>query len=51
VKEKFVHLPKVFSRIVLIILAMITISFAGCPDYSHLREAPDYKNMTDSGNE
>ena len=25
--------------------------FTGCPDYSHLREAPDYKNMTDSGGE
>ena len=44
-------LPKVFSRILLIVLAMITISFAGCPDYSHLRPVPDYKNMTDGGAE
>ena len=21
--------------------------FAGCPDYSHLRDAPDYENQTD----
>jgi len=44
-----VPLPKVFSRILLIILAMVTISLAGCPDYSHLRPVPDYKNMTDPG--
>lgn len=26
-------------------------TFTGCPDYSHLREVPDYDNMTDSGEE
>jgi len=25
--------------------------FTGCPDYSHLREVPDYENMTDGGGE
>jgi len=40
---------KVFGRTLLLILAVITISFAGCPDYSHLRPVPDYKNMTDGG--
>ena len=32
-------------------LSFVLVMFTGCPDYSHLREAPDYKNMTDSGNE
>ena len=25
--------------------------FVGCPDYSHLRPAPDYENMSDSASE
>jgi hypothetical protein len=25
--------------------------FSGCPDFSHLRDEPDYKNMSDSGDE
>lgn len=27
------------------------ITFCGCPDYSHLKEVPDYENMTDGGSE
>jgi len=29
----------------------ILLSATGCPDYSHLREVPDYENMTDSAGE
>ena len=33
-------------------LALLSLSvFVGCPDYSHLKEVPDYKNMTDGGGE
>ena len=33
------------------ILAAFSISVGGCPDYSHQRDVPDYKNMTDGGGE
>ena len=36
--------------VVLLLLAPV-LSLTGCPDYSHLREPPDYSNMTDSAPE
>jgi hypothetical protein len=38
-------------QIGILMLILGAISFTGCADYSHLREEPDYKNMTDSGDE
>ena len=31
--------------------AFVVSACVGCPDYTHLREVPDYENMTDSGAE
>ena len=39
------------NRIFLLAALLSLVFFAGCPDYSHLRDAPDYKNMTDSAGE
>jgi hypothetical protein len=30
------------------VMSAFILLLAGCPDYSHLREAPDYSTMTDS---
>lgn len=35
------------KRFVWILIAGVLLAFSGCPDYSHLRPVPDYKNMTD----
>ena len=40
---------KQFSRLLLVVASLCL--FSGCPDYSHLRPAPDYKNMSDSAPE
>ena len=32
-------------------MMLIAIFVTGCPDYSHLRDEPDYKNMSDFGDE
>ena len=40
------------KRILMLILTIVSlICFVGCPDYSHQRPVPDYKNMTDGGEE
>ena len=40
------------KRILLLFLLLVGLaSFTGCPDYSHLRDVPDYENMTDGGAE
>lgn len=39
--------PELWLRYAALILGLACC--AGCPDYSHLRPAPDYSNMTDSG--
>jgi len=36
-------------RLIALGIALASVSFAGCPDYSHLKSVPDYENMTDSG--
>ncbi len=35
------------------VLALLAacLTMTGCPDRSHLRSVPDYKNMTDEGTE
>ena len=37
------------TRIFVLVFAFAAILVAGCPDYSHQRPVPDYKNMTDGG--
>jgi len=32
-------------------IAVSALGLTGCPDYSHLKQVPDYKNMTDSASE
>jgi hypothetical protein len=39
------------NKLLLIIFSLAIVSFCGCPDYSHLRPVPDYKNMSDTGEE
>lgn len=34
-----------------LVLGMLVLMFAGCPDYSQLRPVPDYENMTDGATE
>jgi hypothetical protein len=35
-----------------LLLSVVTLVFAsGCSDTAHLRPVPDYKNMTDSGDD
>ncbi len=46
----------VFRQPVTLLIVAVALScgftcFSGCPDFSHLRDEPDYKNMTDSGEE
>jgi hypothetical protein len=48
-KRPQLNLRNYARGIIVIFVALVTISFTGCPDYSHLRPVPDYKNMTDSG--
>ena len=48
-KRPQLNLPNYARSAIVILVALLTLSFSGCPDYSHLREAPDYKNMSDSG--
>jgi len=43
------NLPNYVRNALIILVAIATLSFSGCPDYSHLRPVPDYKNMTDDG--
>lgn len=32
------------------LIALLSVfTFTGCPDYSHLKEVPDYENMSDGG--
>lgn len=38
------------ALLALMVLLGLTV-FTGCPDYSHLRDVPDYKNMDDTGDE
>ncbi len=40
-----------FRQVSLLILALVLPMLAGCPDYSHQRPVPDYKNMVDGGGE
>ena len=40
-----------FRQVSLLILAFVLPMLAGCPDYSHQRPVPDYKNMVDGGGE
>ena len=35
-----------------VLLAILSLFlFSGCPDYSHLRDVPDYENMSDGNGE
>ena len=44
------HCPFTFGRWACYFALLLCLACsAGCPDYSHLRPAPDYSNMTDSG--
>ncbi len=44
-------MSKSLRRCRCLFLVAFVILLAGCPSYSHLREAPDYKNMNDSAGE
>ena len=39
------------KTILMLVILFGLFTFTGCPDYSHLRDAPDYNNMTDGGDE
>ncbi len=40
------------KKILMLILVVFSLClFCGCPDYSHLRPTPDYKNMSDAAPE
>ena len=39
------------QKILLGLLASVFLLLAGCPDYSHLNDVPDYSTMTDGGGE
>ena len=52
IDQAIFQMSKLMTKKVLwLLLLPMSLLFTGCPDYSHLREAPDYKNMTDSGGE
>ena len=42
-------ISRLVPRLMLLVTSLTLIGFAGCPDYSHLRPEPDYKNMVDGG--
>ena len=50
-KSHYLNLLSYVRSVIVVLVALVTLSFTGCPDYSHLRPVPDYKNMTDGGAE
>ena len=39
------------QKFLLGLLAGTLLILSGCPDYSHLKDPPDYSTMTDGGSE
>ena len=37
------------KRLLTLMASLLLLGLSGCPDYSHLRPAPDYENMVDGG--